>query len=351
MVNTIILCTKIMKHCVVIANNTMNKLIIKLLLIICLIINFSFVLFAQTAKAEADMPAIKNPFDSLQVSIPGMAKFTEAKKCSDDPTKLCFNWIGEYIAGIYNYAIGIVGILATITIMIGGVIWLTAGGNSSKIGEAKAWIVSSLTGLLIALTSYMVLYQINPEIIGGVSKSLQIAYVDKPADDTGGDSISPLSTNAMANATKAGILTSGSIKDIAASAKGKVTYSMGKKMDLMSDNTVASDCSGYAQFLLSTQGVSIPGYTGDIFAGKDQKTVSAEQLKNLPAGTLVGWISGDSLGSGAKADGHVLIATGDGNFTDSHGGAGKQPGNAIGLFSADNVYSKYGQNGLRIRTL
>jgi hypothetical protein len=107
----------------------------------------------------------KNPFDDLQVKIPGLEKFSEVAPCPDDPTKKCVKWIGEYIAGLYKYAIGIVGILAAVVLMIGGVIWITAGGNQTRVGEARAWIGASLTGLIIALTSYMILYQVNPDLV------------------------------------------------------------------------------------------------------------------------------------------------------------------------------------------
>lgn len=73
--------------------------------------------------------------------------------------------IAKYIRDIYSYAIGIVGILATVVMMFGGVLWLTAGGNPSRIGEAKTWITASLTGLLLTLTSYMILATVNPALV------------------------------------------------------------------------------------------------------------------------------------------------------------------------------------------
>ncbi|MDD5031905.1 MAG: pilin [Patescibacteria group bacterium] len=121
-----------------------------------------FTLFYTPTKAEAKW---KNPTDSLQIKIPGMDKFSEPAPCPDDPTKTCVPWIGEYIAGIYNYAIGIVGILAAVVLMVGGVIWLTAGGSPDKVNEAKAWIGAALSGLVLALTSYMILYQVNPDLV------------------------------------------------------------------------------------------------------------------------------------------------------------------------------------------
>jgi len=73
--------------------------------------------------------------------------------------------IGMYIKAIYKYAIGIVGILAAVVLMFGGLLWLTAGGNTNQVGEAKAWIGASLTGLLIALCSFMIMATINPKLV------------------------------------------------------------------------------------------------------------------------------------------------------------------------------------------
>jgi len=133
-----------------------------------------FTLFNTPAKADAKW---KNPTDSLQITIPGMARFSEPTTCPDDPTKTCIPWIGEYIGGIYNYAIGIVGILAAVVLMFGGVIWLTAGGSPEKVKEAKSWIGASLSGLVLMLCSYMILYQINPDLVK--LNPLKIKLVEK----------------------------------------------------------------------------------------------------------------------------------------------------------------------------
>ncbi len=79
--------------------------------------------------------------------------------------KLSIPWIGEYIVAIYKYAIGIVGILAAVVLMFGGVLWITAGGNNERISNAKSWIAASLSGLVLALCSYMILYTINPNLV------------------------------------------------------------------------------------------------------------------------------------------------------------------------------------------
>jgi len=73
--------------------------------------------------------------------------------------------IGDYIKNIYRYAIGGVGILATVVMMFGGFVWITAGGNASRVGDAKAWIGAALSGLVLALASYLILNTINPALV------------------------------------------------------------------------------------------------------------------------------------------------------------------------------------------
>jgi hypothetical protein len=109
-----------------------------ILQMICLII----LLAVPQESRAADASEIKF---APQVSIPG-SNFTTDKAAAPS--------IAKYIKAVYNYAIGIVGILAAVVLMFGGVRWLLAGGSPDKIGDAKAWIGASLTGLILALTSY-----------------------------------------------------------------------------------------------------------------------------------------------------------------------------------------------------
>lgn len=98
--------------------------------------------------------------------------------------------IGAYIKDIYAFAIGAVGIIATVVMMYGGVLWIVAGGNQTKISEAKAWIGAALTGLFLFMTSYMILYLINP--------NLTIFQPIKPATIGGAAETSPAGTKTIA---------------------------------------------------------------------------------------------------------------------------------------------------------
>ncbi len=108
-----------------------------------------FLVIPQTSQAADDAISF-----TPQIAIPGYngGKITEYS-------------IGLYILAIYKYAIGIVGILATVVLMYGGIRWLTSGGSSEKIGDAKAWIGAALSGLVLALASFLILNTINPELV------------------------------------------------------------------------------------------------------------------------------------------------------------------------------------------
>jgi hypothetical protein len=94
--------------------------------------------------------------------------------------------IATYIKAIYNYGVGIVGILAAVGIMVGGFIWLTAGGNASKVGEAQAWIGSSISGLALVMFAYLILNTINPALV-----NLKISTVKQVTNDATKDTSQP----------------------------------------------------------------------------------------------------------------------------------------------------------------
>ncbi len=60
------------------------------------------------------------------------------------------------IAKIIRVAMGLLGIIAVVIILIGGFTWMTAGGNDEKVGEAKKWIFSGIIGLVIILSAYAI---------------------------------------------------------------------------------------------------------------------------------------------------------------------------------------------------
>ncbi len=60
------------------------------------------------------------------------------------------------VSSIINVALGLLGIVAVVIILIGGFEWMTAGGNEEKVGEAKKRIVAGIIGLAIIMSAYAV---------------------------------------------------------------------------------------------------------------------------------------------------------------------------------------------------
>ena len=60
------------------------------------------------------------------------------------------------IANIIRIALGLLGIVAVVIILIGGFTWMTAGGNEEKVDKAKAWIGYGIIGLAVILSAYAI---------------------------------------------------------------------------------------------------------------------------------------------------------------------------------------------------
>ncbi len=73
--------------------------------------------------------------------------------------------LANYLYAFYVYFVWIVGILATVMVMYGGIQWLTAAGNSSRIENAKQTMNSAFIAVVLTLTSYLLLQLINPTLL------------------------------------------------------------------------------------------------------------------------------------------------------------------------------------------
>ncbi len=71
----------------------------------------------------------------------------------------------NYLRDIYNFLISIVGILAMAALVYGGFRYLTSVGNPAAVEDAKDIINSAVIGLVLALSSWLILNEINPDIL------------------------------------------------------------------------------------------------------------------------------------------------------------------------------------------
>lgn len=126
-----------------------------------------------------------------------------------------------YIKAIYKTALVIVTLSAVLMISIGGFMYLTSAGNTSAMGTAKSVIFDSLIGLAIALTAWLLLNVINPDLVNITLNGLSPVAVPAPgaavsvtppptvaagepwpSDASERSAISPITVNAANCATK-----------------------------------------------------------------------------------------------------------------------------------------------------
>jgi hypothetical protein len=68
------------------------------------------------------------------------------------------------VAWLYVFIVGISGLAAFVMIVWGGVQWMSSQGNPTATGDAKDKIKMALLGLLLVLSSFIILQIINPEL-------------------------------------------------------------------------------------------------------------------------------------------------------------------------------------------
>ncbi len=66
---------------------------------------------------------------------------------------------------LYNYLISIAGIIALVSLIVGGILYLTSTGKPEQTAKAKKQILAAFLGIIILFSSYLILRTINPELI------------------------------------------------------------------------------------------------------------------------------------------------------------------------------------------
>jgi len=64
--------------------------------------------------------------------------------------------LGEAVGAIVNVVLSVLGLVATVIIIIGGFIWMTSGGNPDQVGKAKKLMMAGVIGLIIILLAWSI---------------------------------------------------------------------------------------------------------------------------------------------------------------------------------------------------
>lgn len=87
------------------------------------------------------------------------------------PTNVKIEDIGKLISSAVSVVIIVAGILAFVFLVIGGIEWLTSGGDKTKTEVARNRITAALVGLAIIAASWalmqLVAYFFGIDVLGG----------------------------------------------------------------------------------------------------------------------------------------------------------------------------------------
>lgn len=71
----------------------------------------------------------------------------------------------SYLQALFPFLLSIAAGLAFVMIVIGGIFYMTSAGNPAAVSSAKDRIKAALIGLLIAVSSYLIINAINPKLL------------------------------------------------------------------------------------------------------------------------------------------------------------------------------------------
>ncbi len=119
-----------------------NKLFVLTLLLLILLTGASFVL------------AQEKPLEVVYPTVPGAATPIDTKTPLPD-----------YVKYVFNLSLMLAGVIALAATVYGGTRYLTSAGSPARISDAKSQIFAGLLGLIILLSSYVILNTLNPKLL------------------------------------------------------------------------------------------------------------------------------------------------------------------------------------------
>ena len=102
----------------------------------------------------------------LFIPFPFFAQEIEYPAIPGAPAITATSTFPAYVKYIFNFVVVISGFIALAVMVWGGILHLTSAGDPSQMSEARNKIFAGLLGLVILLSSYLILYTINPQLVG-----------------------------------------------------------------------------------------------------------------------------------------------------------------------------------------
>ena len=83
-----------------------------------------------------------------------------------DPTISKYQDFGALVTRIVNFALGFVGLIAFVMLVIGGFWFLTAAGNDDQATKGRKTIIYAIIGIIVILLSYSIVFTLTSHFQG-----------------------------------------------------------------------------------------------------------------------------------------------------------------------------------------
>jgi hypothetical protein len=137
-------------------------------------------------------------FPRLNVEIPGLGyeiipgglfgtpKWSAAEITTDANGIQHSNLLGTYVNAVYTYLLGAASLIAVTMLMIAGLQYATARGDSKQVDNAKKRINNAVVGIILLLLGYNIAFIVNPATTRFNSLSLESVQDLTLRNDTAG---------------------------------------------------------------------------------------------------------------------------------------------------------------------
>lgn len=64
--------------------------------------------------------------------------------------------VPQYVGGIISAILGVIGVIFLVLIVYGGLLWMLAEGDETKVGKARGFIFHSIIGLILVFSAFAI---------------------------------------------------------------------------------------------------------------------------------------------------------------------------------------------------
>lgn len=155
-----------------------NKNLIRSLAVAALILlALPYVAFAQSTPVTSTAPS----------TAPDQGFICKLIVNANDTTN---DLLGTCVRRIYNFALGISGLIAMGVLVVAGYYYMTAGGDGEQVSHAKEMIGGAISGIIILSTAYIILQFLDPRLVNLRDDPTLPSFPSQPSQSSSGSSTS-----------------------------------------------------------------------------------------------------------------------------------------------------------------